>query len=109
LFDFNYDGYIVPKDVYNDIAYYFNNKPNSFYCPSYTNPPDLTINFYGTSYKISIKELIVDTDGDNYCRLKLLASDAADEYQFVLGRNFLNKYCLYLNYDESVIGLADMK
>lgn len=111
LFDLTYNGLVVPKDVYDDIAYYFNNQPTSFSCTSsqYSNPPDLVVNFYGASYSISIKELVVDTDNDGRCRVLMKQAASTDEYQFVFGRSILNKYCLFLDYDNARIGLSEMR
>ncbi|KAI6189435.1 hypothetical protein M3Y97_00008200 [Aphelenchoides bicaudatus] len=109
IFDLPYnDGMVVPEDVYNDISYYFDDQPKHFYCSSYANPPDLSVNFYGKWYIISIKDLIVK-QSPQYCSLQMTAADSDDEYQFVFGRNFFNEYCLFLDYEDSLIGLASVK
>jgi hypothetical protein len=108
LFDLSNNKLVVPKDVYNDIAYYFGGKASYIYCSDFTSVPDLQLNIYGKTYALPIKQYLVPEESNpTYCDLQITYANEDDEDQFVIGRHFLKKYCLFLDYDESVIGLAE--
>jgi hypothetical protein len=108
LFDLAIDGLILPSDVYGDVVYYFGGKTKDINCNGYPNIPILYITLYGNDYKIPISDYFVSTSS-NYCQLKITKAQGANEDRFVIGRTFLNNYCLLFDYDESSIGISYFK
>ncbi|KAI6172739.1 Aspartic peptidase A1 [Aphelenchoides besseyi] len=103
------DTFIVPTTVYDDINSYFDSDITYFYCDSYSNPPDLKVTIYGTEYKIDIKSMIQKTSTSSYCKVDIGDGSSDAENDFVFGRAILSSYCLFLDYDEALIALADKK
>ncbi|KAI6211309.1 Pepsin F-like [Aphelenchoides besseyi] len=102
------DTFIVPTAIYNAINSYFGSDITDFYCDSYSNPPDLKVTIYGIEYKIDIKSMIQKTS-TSYCKVDIGYGSSGDENDFVFGRAILSSYCLFLDYDEALIALADKK
>ncbi|KAI6217739.1 hypothetical protein M3Y99_01751000 [Aphelenchoides fujianensis] len=102
---------LVPYEIYSDVYSYFGGQLTYFYCSNYQNPPDLKVTIYGKEYTISLKSLIspYSSSSSSYCSIDLSYSDTDAEDQFVLNRAILNNYCLYLDYDNSIVGLAERK
>lgn len=109
-FDLSNKTLVVPKDVYNSITTYFGGLTSNIYCASYKTVPDMTINIYGKDYSFPISSVFKTMQHNSgYCQLDISSSSSTDEDQIVLNRYLLNKYCLFLDYEEITIGLADIK
>ncbi|KAI6230783.1 hypothetical protein M3Y99_01022800 [Aphelenchoides fujianensis] len=102
---------LVPYEIYSDVYSYFGGQLTYFYCSNYQNPPDLKVTIYGKDYTISLKSLIspYSSSSSSYLTTNFRNSDTDAEDQFVLNRAILNNYCLYLDYDNSIVGLAERK
>jgi len=108
-FDLSNKTLIVPKDVYTSITSYFGGSTSSISCNTYKNAPDMSLSIYGKDYQFPISSILKPmTYNSGYCQLDLSYSTATDDDQFVLNRSILNKYCLFFDFDDAIIGLAEL-
>ncbi|KAI6189434.1 Aspartic protease 1 [Aphelenchoides bicaudatus] len=108
-FEFHNKTLIVPKDVYNQIVLYFGNQVSNIPCSSYKNIPDLTLSIYGRDYAYPISRIFKQSGSSTYyCKIDIDSSDDSSDDQIVLNRYLFDKYCLYLDFDDGIIGLADV-
>jgi len=109
-FDLSNKTLVVPKDMYQSITSYFGGSTSSIYCASYKNAPDMTLNIYGKDYNFPVSTVLKPMQySSGYCQLDVSSSSSTDDNQIVLNRYFLNKYCLFFDFDDATIGLADIK
>jgi len=108
-FDLSNQTLVVPKDVYSSITSYFGGSTSNIYCSSYKNAPDMAVTIYGKDYSFPVSSVLKPMSyNSGYCQLDLSYSAATDDDQFVLNRNILNKYCLFFDFDDAIIGLAEI-
>ncbi|KAI6171100.1 hypothetical protein M3Y97_01087100 [Aphelenchoides bicaudatus] len=109
VFDLSAEYLVLPSDVYTVVTNYFGGQTSYITCSNYPTIPDLKLTIYGKQYNISIQPYFVKQTGssDYYCKLNIGSSDSDDDAQIVLGRHLLDNYCFYIDYEDSIIGLAE--
>jgi hypothetical protein len=110
LLNLNTDRLALPNDIYKAITAYFGGSTTYLSCSGHDSLPDLQLTIYGKQYKLSIKSYITKMSSQpSYCQLSIDQTSSDDEDQIIVGRHILDNYCLFLDFAESDIGLAELQ
>jgi hypothetical protein len=100
---------VLPKATYSQITSYFGGQTSNIACSSYKNIPDITLNVYGRDYTYPLSRQFKPMSGNSYyCRIDIDSSDDSDEDQIILNRYIFDKYCVLFDFDNALIGMADL-
>ncbi|KAI6207250.1 hypothetical protein M3Y99_01856100 [Aphelenchoides fujianensis] len=100
------DVLVIPKPIYNSILKAFGGRSYGR-CSNYANPPPVQLMLQGAAYSVELGDYFrPSANNPDFCNLLIDQTAPNAEVDVVLGRSFLSRFCLLLDYANAQLGLS---